>query len=143
MEHLGNLLESLFTYLLYSRSSLAHVFFFNFIPCFTEFYGKRESKTRCSWLVFFPYHPPLFYPNKIMYKFYFHHLLAFLLDFANSWAPRQIWKLLYAPMGIWLDLVSLLLTISNGILMHSNISCNYIFQEPRTWYGWILYTYLI
>ena len=27
---------------------------------------------------------------------------------------------------VWLDLVNLLLTISNGILMHSNLSCNYL-----------------
>ena len=33
-----------------------------------------------------------------MYEFSFHHLLAFLIDFSNSWAPRQLWKLLYAPM---------------------------------------------
>ena len=93
---LGNLLESI---LIYSWTSLAHICFFCFVAYFTEIYGKRESKTRCSWLVFFPHHPPLFTPNKSLYDFSFHHLLAFLIYFSNSWAPRHIWKLLYAPMG--------------------------------------------
>ena len=34
-----------------------------------------------------------------MYELSFHHLLSFLIDFANSWAPRQIWNVLYAHMG--------------------------------------------
>ena len=50
-------------------------------------------------LFFCPHHPPLFSPKKRMYDLSFHHLLALLIDFSNSWAPRQIWKLLYAPMG--------------------------------------------
>ena len=70
-----------------------------------------------------------------MYELYFHHLLACLLDFANLWAPRHICKLLYAPMGD--------LSISNDILMHSNLSCNYLLQQPMTSQGWILYTYSI
>ena len=45
--------------------------------------------------------------------------------------------------GIWLDLASPLLTISNGILMHSNLLCNYLLQQPMTSYSWLLYTYSI
>ena len=50
-------------------------------------------------LFFCPHHPPLFYPNKIMYELSFHHWLSYVIDFSNLWAPRQIWTLLYAPMG--------------------------------------------
>ena len=45
--------------------------------------------------------------------------------------------------GIWLDLVSLLLTNLNGIQMHLNISCNYLLWHPMTSQGWLLYTYSI
>ena len=54
-------------------------------------------------LFFFPPHPPLFSPMKNMYDLSFHLVLTFLIVFSNSWAPRQIWKLLYAHMG---DLLS-------------------------------------
>ena len=45
--------------------------------------------------------------------------------------------------GIWIDLVSLLLTILNGILMHSNLSCIYLFEHLITSQVWLLYTYSI
>ena len=101
MECLGNPLESIFsmptlfqilqsTYLLFSAK--LHVLLRN--------KEKRESKTRCSWLVFFPHHPPSFSPSKSMYELSFHPLLAFILDFSNSWASKWIWKLLYASMGV-------------------------------------------
>ena len=99
MEHLGNLLESIFSIstLFQILPSAYLLFLLSFL--LIEIYGERECKTRCSWLVFFPHHPPLFSPNKSMYDLSFHHLLSFLLDFSNSWASRQIWKLLYAPMA--------------------------------------------
>ena len=93
--------------------------------------AKRESKTGCSWLVFFPHNPPSFSPNKIMYELSFHPLLSFLLDFPNSWASKWIWKLLYAPMGdltrfskptFWLfQMASLCIEISHEIIYCSSL----------------------
>ena len=71
-------------------------------------------------------------------------LLAFLIDFSNSWAPRQFWKLLYAPMG---DLLRFSKPAFDQIRMAS--LCIWIYHviillwKPMTSQGWLLYTYSI
>ena len=69
------------------------------LPALLGFMAKGKVRLGVVDLFFFPHHPPLFFHNKIMYELSFHHLLSFLLDFSNSLALRQVWKLLYAPMG--------------------------------------------
>ena len=126
--------------MIYSRSSLAHACFFCFIACFTGFYGKRESKTRCS---------DLFFSLIICYYLFLIKscMSCISITYQLSYLTLPICELLgrfgncfMHLWGISLDLVSLLLTISNGILMHSNISCNYLLQQPMISYGWLLYT---
>ena len=134
MERLGNILETIFSkYYLFLIPWSAYLLFLKVALLYSCFKAKGKASLGVTSLVFFPHHPPSFSPIKSMYELSFHPSLAFPHDLENLWASSYIWKLLYAPMG---DLTSFgkptFFTISNGIFMHLNISCNYILQNPIT-----------
>ena len=133
MEHLGNILETQF-----SISSLFQILQSTYLlflkSCLVIFWFKAKEKARLGVVDLFFSHIKL--PNFLQIKASVSFLsIPIYLSHLNYQIHEHLHRFGNCFMhlcGIWLVLVSFLLTISNGIFMHYILTYNYVLKQRIT-----------